>query len=215
MYSKNDYRYYLENQLVHSDDFLAHYGVKGMKWKKHKTGSLQDIFDLMGQNSRKLLSDPKNAAKDTRNVINGTRKRSLGLAREDNIRGVKKTEIARNEKRNRSLNKYSERRTKTAPNMYTTRNKGKYSSSNDNHTMILSSGGNTKVIKTYGQKQKKADMKADKKMRSAYINQQNPYGYDKKKSLKKNLKSNKNVARKRKALKKRAYQRVDEQYRNV
>lgn len=36
MYSKNDYRYYLENQLIHSDDFLAHYGVKGMKWKVHK-----------------------------------------------------------------------------------------------------------------------------------------------------------------------------------
>lgn len=27
MYSKNDYQYYLENQLTHSDDFLAHYGV--------------------------------------------------------------------------------------------------------------------------------------------------------------------------------------------
>lgn len=36
MYSKNDYRYYLENQLIHSDDYLAHYGVKGMKWKNHK-----------------------------------------------------------------------------------------------------------------------------------------------------------------------------------
>lgn len=36
MYSKNDYRYYLENQLMHSDDMLAHYGIKGMKWKKHK-----------------------------------------------------------------------------------------------------------------------------------------------------------------------------------
>ena len=36
MYSKNDYRYYLENQLIHSDDFLAHYGVKGMKSKVHK-----------------------------------------------------------------------------------------------------------------------------------------------------------------------------------
>ena len=36
MYSKNDYRYYLENQLIHSDDFLAHYGVKGMKWKHRK-----------------------------------------------------------------------------------------------------------------------------------------------------------------------------------
>lgn len=37
MYSKNDYRYYLEDQLYHSDDFLAHYGIKGMKWKQHKS----------------------------------------------------------------------------------------------------------------------------------------------------------------------------------
>ena len=36
MYSKNDYRYYLENKIIHSDDFLAHYGVKNMKWGKHK-----------------------------------------------------------------------------------------------------------------------------------------------------------------------------------
>lgn len=35
MYSKNDYRYYLEHRLAESDDYLAHYGVKGMKWKKH------------------------------------------------------------------------------------------------------------------------------------------------------------------------------------
>jgi len=40
MYSKNDYRYYLENQLMHSDDYLAHYGVKGMKWRKHKAGDI-------------------------------------------------------------------------------------------------------------------------------------------------------------------------------
>lgn len=36
MYSKNDYRYYLEARLTHSDNYLAHYGVKGMKWKKHQ-----------------------------------------------------------------------------------------------------------------------------------------------------------------------------------
>ena len=36
MYSDNDYRYYLEHQLMESGDFLAHYGVKGMKWKDHQ-----------------------------------------------------------------------------------------------------------------------------------------------------------------------------------
>ena len=36
MYSKNDYRYYLEHRLGESNDYLAHYGVKGMKWNKHK-----------------------------------------------------------------------------------------------------------------------------------------------------------------------------------
>lgn len=39
MYSKNDYRYYREHRLMHSEDFLAHYGVKGMKWRKHKQSS--------------------------------------------------------------------------------------------------------------------------------------------------------------------------------
>lgn len=37
MYSKNDYRYYLEHRLFNSDDYLAHYGIKGMKWNKRKT----------------------------------------------------------------------------------------------------------------------------------------------------------------------------------
>ena len=36
MYSRNDYRYYLEHRAVQSDDFLMHYGVKGMKWRHHK-----------------------------------------------------------------------------------------------------------------------------------------------------------------------------------
>lgn len=47
MYSKNDYRYYLENQLAHSDDFLAHYGVKGMKWKQHLK-SKYDVYSIKG-----------------------------------------------------------------------------------------------------------------------------------------------------------------------
>ena len=184
--------------------------------KDKKSDEVKEVFDLMGQNSRKMLSDPKNAAKDIRNVINGTRKRSLELAREDNVRGVKKTENTMKEIRNRSANKFSERKTKTAPNMYTTNNKGKYTNDKYNHSSVLNSGGlRPTVTKTYGQKQKKADIKADKKMRRDYINQKNPYSYDKNKSLKKNVASNKNVAKKRKTLKQRAYNRVDEEYRNV
>lgn len=47
MYSKNDYRYYLENQLIRSDDHLAHYGVKGMKWKQHKKTTEPVDFTIM------------------------------------------------------------------------------------------------------------------------------------------------------------------------
>lgn len=41
MYSKNDYRNYLEHRLMESDDFLAHYGVKGMKWRKRKNYTME------------------------------------------------------------------------------------------------------------------------------------------------------------------------------
>ena len=190
MYSKNDYRYYLEHRLEESDDYLAHYGVKGMKWKKRK-------------------------GRDLLNILDGTRKRSLELVKEDNNRGVKATDRARNDYYNRRLRGFSESRTKTAPNMYTTRNKGKYSKSETGHTMTLSSGGSTTVKRTYGQADKRADMRADKKMRKAYINQQNPHSYDKSKSLRKNIEDNRKVSRRRKVLKERAYRKVDEQYRNA
>lgn len=39
MYGKNDYRLYLEHRLAESNDYLAHYGVKGMKWKHRKGGN--------------------------------------------------------------------------------------------------------------------------------------------------------------------------------
>lgn len=59
MYSRNDYRYYLENRLMHSDDFLAHYGVKGMKWKHHKGigQEMKDIrYDLKARQVGKYLT---------------------------------------------------------------------------------------------------------------------------------------------------------------
>ena len=46
MYSKNDYRYYLEHRLEESDDYLAHYGVKGMKWKHHKSGLQTELANI-------------------------------------------------------------------------------------------------------------------------------------------------------------------------
>lgn len=58
MYSKNDYRYYLEHRLSNSDDYLAHYGVKGMKWKKHL---------------KKVLSKYANFYKDSRSYNDGYR----------------------------------------------------------------------------------------------------------------------------------------------
>ena len=52
MYSKNDYRNYLEHRLMESDDFLAHYGVKGMKWKKRKAA--QDTINTDQERGKKL-----------------------------------------------------------------------------------------------------------------------------------------------------------------
>lgn len=46
MYSRNDYRYYLEHRLEESDDYLAHYGVKGMKWKHHKNGLNTELNNI-------------------------------------------------------------------------------------------------------------------------------------------------------------------------
>ena len=52
MYSKNDYRYYLENRLIHSDDYLAHYGVKGMKWKQHVRNKFNENYSVYNMSGR-------------------------------------------------------------------------------------------------------------------------------------------------------------------
>lgn len=48
MYSKNDYRYYLEHRMA-EENYLAHYGVKGMKWHKHKNGDRGLLYKLFGE----------------------------------------------------------------------------------------------------------------------------------------------------------------------
>lgn len=208
MYSKNDYRYYLEHRMA-EENYLAHYGVPGMKWK-HRKNSSGDLDFQFGQFGLRV-KNPKNAAKDARNALNGDRKKARLSVGEDNKRGVKKTSKTNVLKQREHV----DRKTKSAPNMYSTNKKSKYSNNKYNHTTEISSPDSKTVHTTYGQKQKKADIKADKKMRRDYINQQNPYSYDANKSLKKNINTNKKVARKRKALKERAYRKVDESYRGV
>lgn len=50
MYSKNDYRYYLEHRLAESNNYLAHYGVKGMKWKKHLANKVDSYLANKARN---------------------------------------------------------------------------------------------------------------------------------------------------------------------
>lgn len=82
MYSKNDYRYYLENQLAHSDDFLAHYGVKGMKWKNHKKTSNIEVnhFDTKEEAQQYINSQRKKKTPIKKRISNIRKK--YGLYRE-------------------------------------------------------------------------------------------------------------------------------------
>lgn len=209
MYSKNDYRYYLENQLAHSDDFLAHYGVKGMKWKQHKKG----LEDLISNNAGKLFrSGIHPIAYDKNGMLRTASKTGKQNVLNDKERGIKRTKNTNVSKARDHVN----RKTKTKANMYTTQRKSSYSKDEGTHELTLSSGGSTTKETVYGQAQKRADMKADKKMRRKAINEANPYhAYDKNKSLKSNIQANKAVMNKRKYKKKKAYAKVDKDYEGV
>lgn len=206
MYSKNDYRYYLDNQLAHSDDFLAHYGIKGMKWKKHK-GSNQPLSDL--KRMGRIGITPFIYGKD--GMLRIASKTNKQRVRNEQAKGVSRTKSTDITKAQEHVNK----KTKQKANMYTTQRKASYDKGDSNYSLTLSSGGKTTKKIVYGQDQKKADMKADKKMRRQAINEANPYKYDSKKSLRSNIKANKAVSDKRKRAKKKAYAKVDKEYRNV
>ena len=209
MYSKNDYRYYLENQLAHSDDFLAHYGVKGMKWKQHKKG----LEDLISNNAGKLFgSGIHPIAYDKNGMLRTASKTGKQNVLNDKERGIKRTNHTNVHKAKNHVNKS----TKTKANMYTTQRKSHYTNDETNSHYTLSTNGHTSEYTTYGQAQKRADMKADKKMRRQAINEANPYhAYDKNKSLKSNIQANKAVMNKRKYKKKKAYAKVDKDYEGV
>lgn len=176
MYSRNDYRYYLEDQLAHSDDFLAHYGVRGMKWK-HRMH-----------------------APDYRSIQTISDDRQRGIARTNEMKLKQARGISDNPNTGR------------APNMYTSRKKSSYSNNRTNHQITVSGNGYKKTYTTYGQNQKKADMKADKRERHKAINQRNKFEYDKKKSVKKNAKAYKSNIKRRKSLKARADRQVEAYY---
>lgn len=54
MYSRNDYRYYLEHQLMMSDDYLAHYGVMGMKWGVRNDNRIAKLSSRHAKNDAKI-----------------------------------------------------------------------------------------------------------------------------------------------------------------
>ena len=85
MYSKNDYRYYLENQLTYSDDYLAHYGVKGMKWKQHQRSKLID------PRLRKLNQEWYNTQIDQERGKQRTSDQYQKYIRQEQNRGYKRT----------------------------------------------------------------------------------------------------------------------------
>lgn len=191
MYSKNDYRYYLENQLAHSDDFLAHYGVKGMRWK-HRNSANQTVAD-----------DQLRGMKRTRDID----VRRLGNAI---VYG------------SRAPYTYKNKKTKAAPNMYSTKKKSSYSKNLTNKrvsiTNTLKDNQTGKVTKShteytsYGRGQKALDKTSDKIQRTKAINNANPYKVDKNKTAAENVKSNLNTAKKRRKLKKASNKRVNDLY---
>lgn len=112
MYSRNDYRYYLENRLMHSDDFLAHYGVKGMKWHKKKEYVKGDSYTInssisgpdgvshytnhyYGQDQKK--QDKRADRKQMKKLINNQNKYRVDKKKSisDNIKSNKNTLVRR------------------------------------------------------------------------------------------------------------------------
>lgn len=104
MYSKNDFRYYRENRLMHSDDFLAHYGVKGMKWHK-RTGEVKDFL------KKTFITGPEEEWREDRIKKNQKKKDKADQKlkkRQDKIN--KKIDKLTNDKKSKKLEKESKQR---------------------------------------------------------------------------------------------------------
>ena len=57
MYSKNDYRYYLEHRMS-EENHIAHFGIKGMKWRNRKDSSYRlESALLTGSGVSRIAAD--------------------------------------------------------------------------------------------------------------------------------------------------------------
>lgn len=91
MYSKNDYRYYLEHRCAESDNFLMHYGVKGMKWKDHK---YVDQLNRLAQKAKKRVNNlSKHSRRNASDVTFGKYDDGQNRVRGIGISGKKKTVV--------------------------------------------------------------------------------------------------------------------------
>lgn len=90
MYSNNDYRYYLEHRLAESDDYLAHYGVKGMKWRKHKAGLQTELSNIKTDLRNRGYGDKDHTYVDPVNgKIKPRKTRRAGESRDEGMLGGK------------------------------------------------------------------------------------------------------------------------------
>ena len=86
MYSKNDYRNYLEHRLAESDDFLMHWGIKGMKWR-NKYERRADRYDKSSETlANRTSSSSQYLSKHGINPVSDSGVRStLGYAVSDKV----------------------------------------------------------------------------------------------------------------------------------
>ena len=114
MYSKNDYRYYLETRLIHSDDFLAHYGVKGMKWHKRTGDQLKKAGEFLKDT---FIDSPEQEWREDRIKKNQKKKEKVDKKlkkRQDKIN--KKIEKLQKDKKVKQLTSESKKRAKKIKN---------------------------------------------------------------------------------------------------
>ena len=112
MYSKNDYRNYLEDDRIYSDDFLMHYGVKGMKWKNHNYVIDPRLRERMARGLSSGRSMFNRGANGITSRVNGARRQMHAMQRRAKLRrAINRSPIGslrrdiRSAQRRRAINK--------------------------------------------------------------------------------------------------------------